>query len=134
MSSSGRRSVFVDGLSHGPNPVPMAAVHRGMLSTGGIPGVDRATGRMPDEFRDEVTHAFDNLVAVLRAGGADLDDVLRLDVLLLEPPLRPVMNEEWVRRFPDPATRPARKATFGGGGLPSGLRIQLQCLAVLPEA
>lgn len=127
-----RRSIDVDGLSHGPNPVPAAAVVRGLLCTGGISGVDRRTGRLPDDPGDEVRAMFDNLEAVLEAAGGGLDDAVRLDVTLREPQLRELLNAEWLRRFPDAGARPARKVTMGD--LPPGLAIQCLTIAVLPEA
>ncbi len=128
---SRRRSIEVDGLSHGTNPVPAAAVVRGLLCTGGISGVDRRTGRFPDDPQAEVRAMFDNLGAVLEEAKGTFDDVVRVDVTLREPGLRDLLNDEWLRCFPDPGARPARKVTVGD--LPAGMAIQCQSIAVLAD-
>ena len=125
-----RRSIDVDGLAHGNNPIPNAAVVRGLVFSGGVSGVDRASGSLSDDVGEQVRLMFDNMAAILDAAGGTVADIAKLDVTLPTPDLRAVLNAEWVARFPDPAARPARKTEFGP--LPAGMRVQGQFVAVLP--
>ena len=125
-----RRSVYVEGLGHGDNPIPAAAVVGSLLMSGGISGVERSTGQMPDLLADELANMFDNIEAVLGTVGATVDEVVRLDVSLVAPTARGALNAEWVRRFPEEANRPARK-TEVGVALPPGLRVQCTFVAEL---
>lgn len=127
-----RRSVLVDGLGHGTNPVPAACRVGPVLATGAVRGVDRASGRLPEDSAREVALAFENLAAVLAAGGASPADVVHVNVFLSDGALRPEVNASWVEMFPDEASRPARHLTLHD--LPAGMRVQVEALAyVEPE-
>lgn len=128
-----RRSVYVQGLAHGSNPIPAAAVVGSLLMSGGVSGVDRGSGSVPADIAGEVANMFDNVVAIVEAGGGTLDTVARIDVALTEPGIRDAVNEEWVRRFPNPGSRPARK-TEVSASLPPGLRVQCTFMANLEQA
>jgi len=47
-------------------------------------------------------------IDALKAGGATVEDIIKVTVWMKELTRKPV-NEEWVRMFPDPASRPARQ-------------------------
>lgn len=123
-----RRSISLPGLGHGSQPIPTAAVVRGLLVTGGISGRDPGTGEVPPEPAAEVRQAFANLRAVLHAADADPGDVAKVTVFTQDRELRTYVNQEWLALFPDPDSRPARHTLL----LPpaAGLRLQLECLAV----
>lgn len=123
-----RRSVEVPGLGHGSQPIPMAAVVNNILMTGGISGKDPATGTIPEAPADEVAQAFANLRAVLDAAGASPDDVAKVTVFVADREIRTHVNPSWVELFPDPESRPARHTLEANL---SGMRLQLDCLAVL---
>lgn len=124
------QSIYVDGLVHGDNPIPAAAVVGSLLMSGGVSGTDRSTGTLPEDIRAEIAGMFDNVGAILDAAGGQWDQVVRIDVALTDPSLRAAVNDEWVRRFPDPARRPARK-TDAGATLPGGFRVQCTFVANL---
>jgi 2-iminobutanoate/2-iminopropanoate deaminase len=93
-----------------------------------IPGTDPRTGDLSAATREEVAQAFRNLDEFLAAAEVENEDVVRLTVLLSDETLRDAVNEEWLARFPDPLSRPARHTTVGG--LRVGMRIQLEVVAV----
>ena len=43
-----RQSFELEGYSHGNNPIPAVARIGNLIMTGGISGIDLATGKMPD--------------------------------------------------------------------------------------
>lgn len=122
-----RQVIEVEGLSHAGQPIPLAVRKGPMLVSGSISGRDRATGQRPDEWVDELAHAFDNLEAILIASGMTLDSVMKVDVALASLDLRSSMNAVWLQRFPLADDRPVRHTV--AGSLPGDLRIQMSVVA-----
>ena len=123
-----RRSIEVPGLGHGNQPIPLAAVVGGLLVTGGISGRDPATGELPQDPAAEVAQAFANLRSVLDAAGASPDDIAKVTVFVKDRDIRAHLNPVWLEMFPDPRSRPARHTLETNL---TGMRLQLECLAVL---
>ena len=124
-----KRSIRPPGLDHASAPVPAAARVGGLLWSSGISGKNPATGKMAEDAREQVRLAFQNMDAILEAGGASLADLVRLSIYLADDALRPAINEEWLARFPDPEDRPARHITLQD--LSHGMKLQLEAIAVL---
>lgn len=128
---SDRRSIHVPGLGHGAQPIPMAAVVRGLLMTGGVSGKDPETGSIPEDPAAEVAQAFANLAAILEAAGGSLEDVVKVTVFVTDKSIRGHLNPSWEQHFPDPDRRPARHTLE----VPlAGMRLQLEGIAVLDRA
>jgi 2-iminobutanoate/2-iminopropanoate deaminase len=122
-------SIDVPGLAHGSNPIPSASRRGPLLATGGVHGVDRATGRLPESLGAEVRNTFDNLGAIIVAAGGEWADVVHMTVHLAEGSTRSLVNAAWERQFPDPAARPARHIVTRA--LPGGLAIQIEAMAYI---
>ena len=92
---------------------------------------DPATGTLigPDvEMQTE--QVLKNLQAILRAGGSDLQYVLRCGVFLTDMSEFQKMNAVYARMFGD--HRPAR-TTVQAAALPGpGLRVEIDCIAYVP--
>ncbi len=125
-----RRSITIDGFSHGNNPVPAASVVGNILMTGAIFGTDTATGRLADGLALQCAHMFDLAGRILHAAGADFGDVIKMTVFLAPDQPRAVVNTHWVSAFPDPLSRPARHVIVSDR-LPAGMLIQCDLVAVL---
>jgi len=127
---SNRKSIEVEGFSHGANPIPAASRVGNVVMTGGISGLDPATGKVPEDQGAQVAQAFVNLEKILKAAGASLDDVVKVGVSVKSLALRDAINVEWLKYFPDEHARPARHTTqydhFGGV-----TAIQLEATAVI---
>ena len=127
---SNRKSIHVEGFSHAANPIPAASRVANVVMTGGISGQDPATGKVPEDHTAQVIQAFKNLERILKAGGASLDDVVRVGVSVKTMTLRDEINVQWLKYFPDEHSRPARHTTqydhFGGV-----TAIQLDATAVI---
>ncbi len=78
-----------------------------LVVVSGIVGVDPSTGKLVgDTIQAQTRQALTNCRAILQAGGADLDDVIEVGVLLTDPGDFAGLNEEYGRWFPsDPPTR-----------------------------
>ena len=95
----------------------------------GTTGIDPSTGDLAGNvIQDQTRQALANCEAILRAGGAGLDDVVEVGVLLSNPADFAGMNEEYARWFPtDPPTRYAAKL---GAEIP-GLLVSIRMTAVI---
>jgi 2-iminobutanoate/2-iminopropanoate deaminase len=127
-----RKSLEVDGFGHGVQPIPAACRIGGLITTGGVYGVDTATGKMPDDVALQAQFMFANLERILQAGGASFDHVAKMTVFVKVPEARAAVNAEWVKAFPDPASRPARH-TLQNDHLPSNMLVQCDVIAWVGE-
>ena len=123
------RSIYAKGAAQHLNPVPNAAVHRGVLVTSGVLGKDPATGDYAPETAEQIRLAFEQLPAILAEGGAELQDVVKVDLYFADRQDRAMANAHWERLWPDPMQRPARQAHQVD--LPGACRFQLVAMAVL---
>lgn len=125
-----RRSIEVEGFSHGAQPIPAACRVGGLIMTGGVYGLDPTTGKIPDEVAEQAKLMFANLKRILEAGGSNLDEVIKMTVYVKVPEARPAVNAEWLAAFPDVASRPARH-TFQNDHLPANMLVQCDATAVV---
>ena len=95
----------------------------------GTTGIDPSTGDLAGTtIQSQTRQALTNCEAILQAGGATLDDVVEVGILLADPGDFAGMNEEYARWFPiDPPTRYAAKL---GADIP-GLLISIRMTALL---
>jgi 2-iminobutanoate/2-iminopropanoate deaminase len=64
----------------------------------GMAGIDPSTGSLAgDSIQDQTRQAFTNCEAVLQAGGASLNDVIEVGILLTSPADFAGLNEEYAR-------------------------------------
>jgi 2-iminobutanoate/2-iminopropanoate deaminase len=100
-----------------------------VLYSSGIPGKDPATDSLPDDTASQARFAFENMHALLTAGGATLDQLIRVTVYIKDNSARAAVNEAWLRCFPDPHDRPARHTLVYD--LPGGMLVQLEVVAII---
>lgn len=94
----------------------------------GTVGVDMGTGALAgDTIQEQTRQAFVNCEAILKAAGAELDDVVEIGVLLTHPEDFAGLNEEYARWFPSAA--PARYVAKLGVDLP-GILVSIRMTAV----
>ena len=97
-----------DAPSHA-GPVPQAVEAGGWIHVSALFGADPRERAIPEDARAEAEQLFDNLAAILAAGGAGLTDVVRVGIVMRDLQRdRPVFNEVWAERFGE--HRPARSA------------------------
>ena len=125
-----RKSINIKGFGHGTNPVPAASVISNLLMTGAIFGTDPATGKVAANVEDECRFMFDNAGRILHAAGGSFGDVLKMTFYLRPEASRELVNEHWVRVFPDEHSRPARHVIVSQT-LPASMQMQCNLVAVL---
>ena len=108
------------------SPLYSQAVKAGPhLLVSGIVGIDPVTGNLAgDTIQDQTRQAMANCEAILHAGGASLDDVIEVGVLLTNPGDFNGLNEEYARWFPSgPPTRYVAKLGVELPGLLVSIRM-----------
>lgn len=125
-----RRSIYIEGFSHGKNPVPAASVIGNTLMTGAVFGTERATGEVPAAVEEQCRLMFENVGRILEAAGGRFDDILKMTFYLRPGVSRELVNQHWVARFPDPASRPARHVVVSDH-LPASMSLQCDLVALL---
>ena len=98
--------------------------------SGQIP-LEPGTMNIVDEgIRAQTHRVFNNLAAVVREGGGNLDDVVKLTVFLTDLSHFSVVNEVMAEHFNPPY--PAR-AAVGVAALPKGVPIEIDAIAHLGD-
>lgn len=106
--------LFSQGVKAGPH-----------LLISGIVGIDPGTGSLAGgTIQDQTRQALRNCEAILQAGGASLDDVVEVGVLLTDPADFASLNEEYSRWFrSDPPTRYVAKLGVDLPGILVSIRM-----------
>ena len=124
------RAINSDRAAQHHNPVPNAAILRGLLVTSSILGKRLDSDEYPADRGEQTALVFRYLEAILDEAGATSQDVIKLDLYFADKADRALANEHWLRLWPDPAHRPARQAHQAA--LPDGCCLQIVAMAVLP--
>ena len=112
------------------SPLFSQAVKAGStIYTSGIVGLDPTTHQMAGTtIQEQTRQAIRNCENILRAGGATLDDVVEVHVLLTRPADFAGLNEEYAKFFPtDP---PARAVARLGVEIPNVL-VSIKMVAMV---
>ena len=125
------RAINSDRAAQHHNPVPNAAILRGLLVTSSILGKRLDSDEYPADRGEQTALVFRYLEAILDEAGATSQDVIKLDLYFADKGDRALANEHWLRMWPDPAHRPARQAHQAV--LPDGCCLQIVAMAVLPQ-
>ena len=122
-----RRTIQTDDAPAPVGPYAQAVLAGELVFLAGQIGIDPATGRLvPGGTREQLVRVLDNLAAVLRATGHELDDVVKTTVYLIDLGEMALVNEIYARYFPAP--HPAR-ATVQVAALPAGARVEIEAVA-----
>jgi enamine deaminase RidA (YjgF/YER057c/UK114 family) len=124
-----RRSVN-GGRARHENPIPNASRIGNLVMSSVIGGAD-ADRSLPATLEAQVANVFRYIRDDVEAAGGTVDDIVKITFWVKDPAKqRAALNEEWVRMFPDPDSRPARHTQH----LPADARLAVQAdfIAVLP--
>ena len=104
-----------------------------LVFVSGQGATDPATGQLAgSDATAQTEQCLKNVQAILQAAGSDLQHVLRCGVFLIDMNEFKAMNAVYSRMFGD--HRPAR-TTIQAAGLPgAGLRVEIDCIAYVPNS
>jgi 2-iminobutanoate/2-iminopropanoate deaminase len=113
-------------------PYSQGVVSGGLLFTAGQIALDPESGEMRNaNIREETERVFENLGAVLTAGGASFQTVLKATVFLRDLDDFAAMNEVYARYFGE--HRPGR-STVQVARLPRDARVEIALVAAVVES
>ncbi len=119
----------------GPPPAgpysPAVAANGFLFVSGQIP-LDPATGEIiQDSFEREARQTLENLKSVVEAGGATLNDVVKVNIYLADIARFGELNQIYSEYFDE--SKPAR-ACVQAAKLPKDASIEIEAVAVLNES
>lgn len=110
-------------------PYSQAARDGKLVFTSGQIPLDPATGEfVAGGAREQTEQVLKNLSAVLKAAGAELDQVVKTTVFLADMNDFAAMNEVYGRFF---SSKPPARATVQAARLPRDARVEIEAIAVL---
>lgn len=98
------------------------------LYCSGQTALDPATGELVDGIEAQIRRVFDNLLAVVKAGGGDFSQVVKLNVYLVDLGNFALLNKIMAEYFTEPY--PAR-AAVQVTALPKGTQVEMDCIVQL---
>ena len=122
-----RSSIYVGEIAH-QSPIPNASRIGNIIVSGLIRGADPATAKLAPTLEQQCAFMFRHMRQVAEAGGATVEDIIKVTVWMQELARKPV-NDEWVKMFPDPAARPARQIIEAP--MEPGVLVQCDFMAVI---
>ena len=87
-----KRSIEVEGVSHGSAPIPMGARVGNTIYSSGIMGKDPSQDALPADAATQARFMFAHLRTLLANGGATLDDVVHLKAYVADNAHRAALN------------------------------------------
>jgi len=111
-----RQSVNFASFSH-QNPIPNASRIGDIMMTSVISGVDPGTRNLPADLAGQIVNIFIHIRNAVEAAGGTPENIIKINFWMKDPTTgRGALNDEWVKMFPDPASRPARHTLALGAG------------------
>lgn len=107
---------------------PQAVITDNLVFLSGTTGVDPTTGKLPDNFEEQVLQAFANIKTILEELGSSLDKILKTTVFMVTGNDFGTLNKVYNQVFPENA--PAR-STPQVMPFPAGILISVECIALL---
>jgi 2-iminobutanoate/2-iminopropanoate deaminase len=100
-----------------------------LFVSGQIP-IDPSTGKLIEDtsIKTQTRRVMENLIAILRAAGGSLDDVVRTTVFLRNMNDFADMNSVYAEYF---RTAPPARSTVEAARLPRDVSVEIDCIAVI---
>lgn len=120
--------VSTDNAPGAIGPYSQAIKAGGIVYCSGQIPIDPATGEfVAGGVSEQTEQVFKNLIAVLEAGGTNLEGVVKTTVFLADMNDFAAMNEVYAKYFD--SNKPAR-ATVQAARLPRDARVEIECIAL----
>ena len=124
-----RKMIKVPNHPRHRNPIPHGVILGNLILPSVIGGQDPERPDVTLEPEKQVAQAFVNMKKIVEAAGGTTDNIGKIIVYLKNFQHRELVNEEWLKMFPDENNRPARHVLQGE--LQGNTAIQLDVIAAL---
>ena len=126
------KSIHTEKAPAAIGPYSQAIEANGTVYVSGQLPVDPHTGQMIEGDIKALAHqVFKNISQILSAAGLGLDNVVKVTVMMADMNNFADMNEVYASYFSEPY--PARSA-YAVKTLPKNSRLEIECIAVAPQA
>ena len=122
-------SINPNNVPHHKNPIPAAALHRGILISSSISGQDMVSGEYSSDKSIQIALIFEYLKNIVGDAVGSIQDIIKVDMYFADKKDRSLVNPHWLLLFPDEKARPARMAHKSE--LPNGCCLQIVITAIL---
>lgn len=122
-----RRSIDIDEFAHA-SPIPTASRIGNIIVSGFIRGTEPETNKLAPTLEEQCALMFSHLRRCVENGGGRMEDIIKVSIWVEKIDRKPI-NAEWVKAFPDPASRPARQVCVME--MEPGVHIQCDFMAVV---
>ena len=103
-----------------------------LVWTAGMAANDSETGELlyPHDIAKQTTKTLDNLQETLEAAGTSLANAVRIGAFIHDIDEWPIFNEAYKAFF---SADPPARTTIAVGGLPKGMCVEIDVVAVVPD-
>jgi len=108
-------------------PYSQAIRHGDLVFLSGQLPIDATDGSVPDDIQAQTRQSLENMRHVLAATGCTMDDVVKTTCYLADMELFQEMNEVYRSFF---GSAPPARTTIAAKGLPRGVLVEIDCMAV----
>jgi 2-iminobutanoate/2-iminopropanoate deaminase len=130
-STTGRTALNAPDAPTAVGPYSHAVRHGDTLYCSGALPLDPTSGALvTSSLADETTKCLENLRAVCRAAGTDLDQALRLTIYTTQLEGFAEINEAYAAFFPQ---APPARAAIGVAALPKGARVEIDAVVAVTD-
>jgi len=127
---AGQRVVATERAPVAIGPYSQAVVANGFVFTAGQIPLDPATMTVvAGGIAEQTERVMQNLAAVLAAAGSSFGRVVKTTCFLADLADFPVFNAVYARSFGE---APPARSTVGVAALPLGVRVEVECVAMMP--
>ena len=125
-----REVISALGAPDAAGPYSHAVKTGGLLFCSGQVHLDPQTGKLVEgSIGEQTRRCLENLQVVAAAGGASLDDAVRMGIYVTDMGTFAEVNEAYATFFGD---GPPARSTVGVAALPLGARIEIDAVIALP--
>jgi 2-iminobutanoate/2-iminopropanoate deaminase len=125
-----REVISALGAPDAAGPYSHAVKSGGLLFCSGQVHLDPQTGKLVEgSIGEQTRRCLENLQVVAAAGGASLDDAVRMGIYVTDMGTFAEVNEAYATFFGD---GPPARSTVGVAALPLGARIEIDAVIALP--
>ena len=124
-----RSSIYVDEIRPS-EPDPECLPHRQHHRFGPDPRRRSGDRKLSATLEQQCAFMFLHLRQTVEAGSATVEDIVKVSFWMEKLQRKPV-NDEWIKMFPDPASRPARQIMEVP--MEAGVLIQCDFMAVIAD-
>ena len=128
-----RKTVNVKTLHPFGPPISWAVKASGdLLYTSGLVASDPVTGKLIEgNFETQTRRTLDNLKEVLKAVGASMQNVVKVNVYVLDLKDFSTLNQIWIEYFGQDS--PPARTTVQVAGFIGGIKVEMELVAIIPK-